>query len=167
MNASLQSKDELLRLVALHDLDILDTPREEPFDTLVELACHLFDAPIAMLGFVDEDRIWFKAKKGIDRRSIARSDSLCAHTLLGNRPLVVEDTLSDPRFCDNVHVKFAPYIRFYAGAQIRTFDDHCVGTLCVLDTVIHHPSSLQVEHLELLARLGTQLIEYRRVGCMR
>ena len=153
-----------MRLVALQDLDILDTPSEEPFDTLVELASHLMDAPIAIVGFLDANRHWFKATKGCEVREFPRDLSFCNTAILEYRPMVIEDATRDVRFCDAPQVTGHPQIRFYAGAQIRTFDDHCVGTLCVMDTTPHRPTIQQIGHLELLARLGTQLVEYRRVG---
>ena len=52
--------NEILRLQALHDLAILDTPREQSFDDIAQVAMHLCDVPIAVVSLVDNDHQWFK-----------------------------------------------------------------------------------------------------------
>ncbi len=54
--------DENRRLEALHALNILDTPPEERFDRVTRLARRLFDVPIALISFVDANRLWIKSK---------------------------------------------------------------------------------------------------------
>lgn len=43
------------------------------------------------------------------------------------------DAQEDWRFANNPQVVAAPYIRFYAGAPIRTSEGHNVGSLCIID----------------------------------
>jgi hypothetical protein len=52
------------RLAALKSYRILDTPPEAAFDDLVRLAARACAAPIALIGFVEERRQWFKAEMG-------------------------------------------------------------------------------------------------------
>jgi predicted signal transduction protein with EAL and GGDEF domain len=47
--------------------------------------------------------------------------------------LVVEDASTHPIFENNPLVTAEPYIRFYAGAVIRDYDDLPLGTLCIID----------------------------------
>jgi hypothetical protein len=63
--------DEAERLAELHALDILDTPPEERFDRIVNLAASVFEVPIAFVALIDADRQWFKAKCG--RRLVLRA----------------------------------------------------------------------------------------------
>lgn len=58
-------RTEQLRLAALRRYGILDTPPEPQFDHLVQLAARVFDMPMALVTFVDEDRQWFKARHGL------------------------------------------------------------------------------------------------------
>lgn len=46
--------------------------------------------------------------------------------------MVVLDTLFDPRFVNNPLVTGDPWVRFYAGAQIKV-DSLPFGALCVID----------------------------------
>jgi hypothetical protein len=50
------NEDERLRELARYN--ILDTPPEESFDRITRLAAELFDAPIALVSFIDRDRQW-------------------------------------------------------------------------------------------------------------
>jgi hypothetical protein len=42
------------------------------FDDLARLAALIFDTPIAVIDFVDDQRVWFKAKIGLDVGEIPR-----------------------------------------------------------------------------------------------
>jgi diguanylate cyclase (GGDEF)-like protein len=121
------------RLSALAELDILDTPRELAFDRLTGLCRKVFRAPMSTLTFIDGHRQWFKAADGMEGRETDRKPALCYQAIQQDNPLVVPDTLRDPRFADNPFVRGKPFIRFYAGAQLRV-SGAIVGTLCVMDT---------------------------------
>ena len=141
---------------------MLDTPTEERFDRVAELAAYLFDVPIALISLVDADRQWFKACIGIDQRETDRSVSFCAHAIQVDEPMVVEDATEDARFADNPLVTGDPGIRFYAGAPLITPDGYALGTLCVIDTEPRQPDAEQLAHLEHLAEVVIGELELRR-----
>jgi two-component sensor histidine kinase len=143
---------ERQRLVALRDLDILDTPREARFDELAELAADICGTPIAVINLIDERRQWFKAEVGLGVRETPLESSICAHIILGEDFTLVEDTLADPRFCDNPLCIDEPNLRFYAGALLKTEEGLPVGTLCVLGHEPRTLSDLQIKSLKILAR---------------
>ena len=149
------------RLEALRRYDVLDTPPEERFDRVAELAAYLFDVPIALVSLVDADRQWLKACIGIDQRETDRSVSFCAHAIRADEPMVVEDATQDERFVDNPLVTGEPGIRFYAGAPLITPDGHALGTLCVIDTEPRQPDAEQLAHLERLAQVVIDELELR------
>lgn len=122
------------RLAALHGCGILDTPSEERFDRIVRLACRQLGVGGGAVSLIDADRQWFKAALGLEVPETPRSIAFCAHAILQDVPLVVEDAVQDERFVNNPLVTAEGGIRFYAGAPLTTKDGHRLGTLCVLDS---------------------------------
>jgi GAF domain-containing protein len=125
--------NEALRLRALRELLILDTPPEARFDRISAFAAREFDVPMALVSLVDRERQWFKSNFGLEERETPRDTSFCGHAISERDALVVPDTLKDPRFIDNPMVLGKPFIRFYAGCVLRLPYGQVVGTLCVMD----------------------------------
>ena len=145
--------DETRRLDELHRLGLMDTPPEKRFDDITRLAARVFGVPIVLITLVDRHRQWFKSRFGIDACETSRDNAFCAHALLERKLLVIEDTTRDARFRDHPLVTETPYIRFYAGAVIRTAAGLPLGTLCLIDRHPRHFDASQREILLDLARL--------------
>lgn len=131
------SADERLRLRTLDDYDVLDAPPAEAFDRLTRIATRMFDVPIAMVNFIDQNEQWCVAAQGISARSTPRNLSFCTHTIQSDGVMVVRDTTEDPRFADNPFVTGEPGIRFYAGAPLIAANGHRLGTICLIDQRPH------------------------------
>src|SRR6056297_1931368 len=125
---------EAQRLAALYRYDILDTEPEEAFDRISQMAAHLFDAPLAFVSLIDEDRQWMKSCVGLETREISLDASICVYAIQTDEVTVIPDATQDERVADNPFVTGEVGIRFYAGAPLRTSDGYRIGTLCVLDT---------------------------------
>jgi len=147
--------DEERRLAALHRLAMLDTPREERFDRLVEQACEIAATPIALVSLVDSERQWFKATAGFEAVETHRDQSFCAHAILAPHVFQVPDALEDPRFAENPAVAGPIRVRFYAGVPLALVDGSRVGTLCVAD---HRPRLLDDRQVEALCRLADLVV---------
>ena len=155
--------DEAARLAALRELELLDSDPETGFDDLVELARTLADTPVALVSLIDAERQWFKARAGLDVTETPRSVAFCDHAIRGEEVLVVLDAARDPRFASNPLVTGSPFIRFYAGAPIRTPEGHAIGTVCVIDTRPRGRFDL-APALAALARQASAVIELRRIA---
>ncbi|KPW89953.1 Sensor histidine kinase/GAF domain hybrid protein [Pseudomonas syringae pv. coryli] len=156
------------RVLSLEHLKILDSAPEQDFDDIVLLATTLCDAPIALVSLVDRERQWFKACIGLDVQETHRDLAFCAHAILQpSDVLVVEDATTDPRFRESPLVLGPPYIRFYAGAPIRTEAGHALGTVCVIDIWPRVLSDQQRRALLALARQTAALMQYRLVSEQR
>ncbi len=150
------------RLQALAAYEILDTPVEAAFDDITRIAAQVCGAPIAVVSLIDEGRQWFKSEVGLGVRQTPIATSICAHAILQPQLLEVPDTTLDSRFSTNPLVIGPPFLRFYAGAPLRTPDGHQLGTVCVLD---HRPRRLDSEQRDALLALARQtmaLMELRR-----
>jgi diguanylate cyclase (GGDEF)-like protein len=147
--------DEQERLAALHELEILDTPPEQPYDDLVQLAAATCRTPMATINFIDAERQWGKALVGLESSEAPREHSFCARTILeGDGLLVIPDTLRDPRWSGNPLVIGHPRVRFYAGAAILTEEGQALGALCVADD--RGPRELDDRALDALRILARQ-----------
>ncbi len=157
--------DEAQRLQARARCALLDTAAEPLYDELTALAAALCEAPVAAITLVDRHRQWFKSRVGVPVSETPREHSACAHTMLGEGPMVCEDLLQDVRFHGNPMIGPDQH-RFYAGVPLRLASGERLGALCVLD---HRPRRLepaQLERLELLGRHVSRLLD-QRVAEMR
>ena len=152
--------DETARLRALFRYRILDTPPDQVFDDLAKLTAFICGTSVAVIGFVDRDRQWFKAKVGLDAAEIKRSLAVCSQTILGTDLFAVPDARADRRFSSNPLVVGQPYIRFYGGVPILTDDGYAIGTLAVMDPT---PRTLTVEQRMALRTLATQVMTLLKV----
>ena len=150
------------RLAAVRRYRILDTPPDGAFDTIASLAARSCGTPMATVGIVDRDRVWFKAVRGLPGVSqIARGPGLCASAILRDTPYVVTDAHTDPAAAANPLVRGEPGVRFYAAAPITTADGHRLGTVSVLDTRPRDATEEQLDILSDLAALVAQELERR------
>ncbi|KDO34146.1 hypothetical protein SPRG_19002 [Saprolegnia parasitica CBS 223.65] len=154
----LQGEDE--RLAAVRSFDILDTPPEDVFDIICDLASNALKCPIAVVALMDKDRQWFKASVGLAQTEIPRNVSFCAHTIISKEPMVVLDTLQDKRFAKNPLVTGAASIRFYAGSPIITPSGQILGTVFVFDNQPRHTCDLAT--LEKLSNVAMKNLEDRK-----
>ena len=129
------SQREIERLAALHSYEILDTPPDGAFDRITALAARHFHVPVALVSLVDEDRIWFKSRHGLDAEQIPRSPGLCASVIFSDEAYVVRNALEDPRTLANPLVAGAMGLRFYAAVPLVTHDGHRLGTMNIIDFV--------------------------------
>ena len=129
----LDISQEQERLVALRGYEILDTLPDGAFDRITSLAARHFNTPVALVSLVDEDRIWFKSRHGMEATEIPRSPGLCASVILSDSAYVVTNAMEDPRTLANPLVAGAMGLRFYAAAPLITHDGHRLGTFNVID----------------------------------
>ncbi len=163
--AALHPNDEPERLAELRGFGILDTPPDDDYDRLVQLASVLCGTPMAALTLVDGTRQWYKSRVGLPVQQISREQGFCAHAILDSeRVLEIPDVArlgwADPQPWGP---KAAP-LRFYAGAPLRTRDGSAIGTLCVMDHVPRQLTDSQRDGLNKLAKaVSTQLILRRQL----
>ncbi|TAJ48810.1 MAG: sensor histidine kinase [Chitinophagaceae bacterium] len=154
--------DDLLRLHDLHELGILDTPEEEEFNEIVQLASKICHTPISLISLVDYSRQWFKAKVGVEAAETPRDISFCGHAIVMDSPFFeVVDALKDKRFFDNPLVVKTPNIRYYAGVQLVTKNGSRIGMLCVNDTKPNKLTDEQVFALKVLGNHVAKLLDLR------
>ena len=123
MNAP-PASDEAARLDALSQYKILDTAPEQAFDDLTQLAAQICQTSMALISFVDAERLWFKSQVGWKVGGIPRDAGFCADAILQPGLFVVRDALEDERYATKPPVVSDPHIRFYAGAPLVTAEGY-------------------------------------------
>ncbi len=161
-----KSVAESARLQSLRKYEILDTPPDGNFDRLTSLAAKIFNMPIALITLVDEDRIWFKSKFGLDVPQIDRVPGLCASAILKDEVYVIENAIDDVRSLSNPLVAGEFGLRFYAAAPLKTRDGFNLGTFCVIDKKQRYMNHEQKEMLEDLAAVAIDEMELRMAARM-
>jgi formate hydrogenlyase transcriptional activator len=153
-------ENEAERLNALRRYQILDTPPEPAFDRIAEMAAKFFQVPMAGVSLVDEDRVWFKSRVGIDVPQTARDAGLCSTAMLSQGIFHLRDAALDERATAHSLVHDLG-IRFYAGASLRTEQGLNLGTVWVLDQKPRELASSEAEMLRMLAALAMNQMELR------
>jgi diguanylate cyclase (GGDEF)-like protein len=156
-------ENEVQRLQAVRSYEILDSQPEMDFDALTRVAAHTFDAPAAVVGLMDSDRLWFKSRFGLEVPQLDRQIAFCAHALMKpDELLVIEDLAQDPRFSTNPLVVNAPKLRFYAGAPLVDYQGYALGTIAVVDVKPRKLNDAQRHVLRDLSTLVMTALDNRR-----
>jgi diguanylate cyclase (GGDEF)-like protein len=155
--------DETDRLAALAVYDASGaTRRSAALDGIARTAARLLGTPIGLVSLLGRETQKFAGNFGLEQLDgTSRDLSFCAHTILGEDPMVVPDATRDARFQDNALVTGDLGLRYYAGAPIVSQGSgHRLGALCVLDkTGRSITSPAQRAILTDLAQMAAALIE--------
>jgi GAF domain-containing protein len=148
------------RLDAIRRHRVLDTASGPALDLIAEMAATVCGTPMAAVGIVDADRVWFVAARGLGEiRQVPADPSLCASALASDGLYLVTDAAADPRTSNHPLVGGGPGVRFFAGAPIVTADGHRLGVVAALDT---GPRQLTETQTTVLTQLAALVVEHMR-----
>ena len=150
--------NESQRLEAMYSTNLLYSEPEERFDRLTRIAQKLFNMPTSLVTLVDEERVWFKSRYGINRSEAPRDLSICGHVILNEvtkdpstRLFEIKNVYKDDRFYDNQFLTEACKIRYYFGFVLQSLDKFNLGVFCLIDS---KPNALSEEDKKLFYDLG-------------
>jgi diguanylate cyclase (GGDEF)-like protein len=143
---------------------VLDTAEEPPFEKIVTLVQQILQTPFCAVSLVDEQRQWFKARRGLGVRETPRDISFCTHTIQQTEPFVIRDAARDARFAANPLVTGDPHIRSYAGVPLLMPDGYQIGSLCTIDTRPREFPENEITILENFASLVVDELELRQIA---
>ncbi|MGA2674643.1 MAG: EAL domain-containing protein [Terracidiphilus sp.] len=155
---------EAVRLAALTSTGILDTAPEPSYDVITRLAAEYFHAEVALLGFVDETRIWIKSHWGEDVRELPRANSIFEMVLDEDGPVVIPDLSQHPRFQGHRLLIRRFQVAFFAGVPVRSGSGRILGMLTIFRREPRgamEPDELRM--LENLAGMVANQIELHRL----
>lgn len=163
MSKQLFPPNEDKRLAALRKLSILDTPAEQIFDDLTNLAAFVCGTPVSLISLIDDERQWFKSRYNWQAEFTERSISFCQYTILFDEVFEVEDARGDEILKNNPLVKGDPGIAFYAGTQVTDSQGFALGTICVIDFKPNKLTDEQKKYLKIIGRQVSYLFSLRKL----
>lgn len=146
------------RLADLYRTQLLDSPSEPELDALVKLGSRVFNAAYCLISLVDRDRLWFKAKTGLNVCESDRSGSFCTHTIQSSEPYKIQDTLTDPLYKLNPLVTGPLGLRSYLGVPLYCSAGSRIGSFCILDVTPRQWTVSEVQIIEKMGRMAELLL---------
>ncbi|PMB47632.1 histidine kinase [Fischerella thermalis CCMEE 5330] len=166
---------EQQRLRALSELGLRQPETIPVFEEATQTAAHFLEAPISILGFVDQERHWFKSAVGLSRlglmnqlaqnRQLLRQESFCTQVVENSQIIVINDTRKLGDAGSTVASKLVEDygIRAYLGAPLIDACGNCLGALAVMDLVPRNFTNRDIEFLQIIARWSMSEFERNRL----
>lgn len=160
----LENDNEIERVKALVEFDIMDTLPEKMFDDLTKIASQICNTPISIINFIDDKRQYFKSSVGLAAGAPAPLEhSFCSHVIANPEThFKVTDARKNPQFASNPLVTGDPNIVFYYGIPLVTSEGFALGSLCVIDQKPGKLSAAQTEALQSLSNQVMFLLDLRK-----
>jgi two-component sensor histidine kinase len=118
--------------------EILDTAPEPAFDRFAALAAGIFDAPMALIGFIDGERLWLKSHHGIAVPC----------------PSASVDDLQE-------RIRRDHHFDFFVATPLLTRGAQNLGMVSVIDRESRQATPMQYRNLQLLAEAIVDHLELR------
>ena len=135
------------------------------FEELVDVATQAFNAPIALITLIDQDRQRIKGGIGLKVEDLAHDLPFHRYALQSTDVFVTLDAAQDERFRDAPIVAGPTAIRFYAGAPLITPQGNRLGTLCVMDRTARVAfTAAEAKRLMTIARSVAHALMLQRHG---
>ena len=123
------------RLAAVREVRDLGPAPRAAFDRLTKLAATVLDSPVALVTLVGETQftagMYGAGEVSETGRNPAVDCTLCPVVVALAKPLLVDDTRTDPRFATHPACARAGLVA-YAGSPIRDTGGWVIGSLCVV-----------------------------------
>ncbi|WGV28350.1 GAF domain-containing sensor histidine kinase [Halotia branconii] len=169
-----QETREQQRLKVLSELGLRQSETIPVFEEATQTAAHFLEAPISILGFVDQERHWFKSAVGLSRlglmnhlaqnRHLLRQESFCTQVVETLQVVVINDTQKITDSILTASKLVQEYgIRAYLGAPLIDACGYCLGALAVMDLVPRNFTTRDIEFLQIIARWSMSEFERNRL----
>jgi diguanylate cyclase (GGDEF)-like protein len=153
---------ESARARVLREYQILDTPAEDAFDDLARLALQVTGAAVAMVSFVDGERLFVKAIAGTARGDeIARHRFPCDRVVSAGASLFIENLAAEAALRDHPFLR-RHNLQSYAGIPLVPPAEVAVGALGVFDRKVRTFTPLEQDALSTVARQVITQMDVRR-----
>lgn len=146
------------RLLSLYSYGVVGSYEESgSFKHIASMATHIFKVPIALVSFVEEEKVVFVGNVGMeDTRQVSRGVSLCSLSILREEVTVFENAREEACLLANPLVLGEFGLQFYAAAPLKSHDGYSLGSVCIVDK---KPRKFAEAEQELLQGLATAVME--------
>lgn len=142
---------EQARLDALADLQVLEGGPDPLFERITRLARTTLRFPIAYVSMVGLHHEILKTRTTLPVSTGSRDTAFASYALQSTEPMLVPDTLEDPRFVRFPQVAGAPYVRACWSMPLASRAGLQVGALTLLD---YRPREADAEDVAILKEFG-------------
>lgn len=165
-NVGVQAPATVIRDVdrtnALVRTGLLDSPAEESFDTLTQLASSLLGIPVSLVSLVDTDRQFFKSQVGLGEpwaamRETPLTHSFCQWVVSSHDELFVADARTHQLLSHNQAIADLGVVA-YGGVPLTSTSGEPLGSLCAIDTAPRVWSEANIALLRHLAQVAEACI---------
>jgi sigma-B regulation protein RsbU (phosphoserine phosphatase) len=132
-------------------------------DRITEVAARTFDAPVAAISLVSDDRVTFVARRGLELTESTIDPGLCATAIVHVGSYILVDARADPRAARHPMVTGEPGVRFYAAVPIMV-EGVPLGVVCVMDTRPRTPDPSDLATLRDLSNMAAETLRLRKVA---
>lgn len=152
-----------VRLSALNETGLLDSPDEEAFDSLTRLVCLNMHSPMSLITLVDKNRQFFKSQAGLNivEREAPLTYSICQFVVREKAMVVIEDVRSHP-FTEDMSALPSMGFMAYCGVPLIS-DGQVIGSLCGVDSRPRKWTGTQIAALKDLSKVATIQIEAHKL----
>ncbi|MBL8550071.1 MAG: PAS domain-containing protein [Hyphomonadaceae bacterium] len=141
---------------------VLDSAPEPAFDAIAARAARAAGAAYAFVALHDNNRLFFKASYGAERREAPAQEAMSMDALRAQGVTWIEDTTRHPRHCLHHWVVNAPFLRTYVGVPLRLSTGEAIGVLCAVGLAPRARDEAVVKEFEELATIAAALLEAQR-----
>ncbi len=153
-----------IRVGAVSRSGLVGSHSDDAFDRLLELAIELTGAPRGCITLVDAENTTALSAVGFPEDSALAAPneySFCKFVVATGRPLVVEDSRSDPRTIGDPAIEGFDAAA-WAGYAIEDEHGNILGTFCVMDSVPHEWTEQDLHALATLSKAASTEVALRQ-----
>ncbi|MBL8120265.1 MAG: GAF domain-containing protein [Anaerolineae bacterium] len=157
---------EILRLKALHDLELLTPGEEEFYNRFTRLAHEVLHVPVSLISMVADDYQYFKSEFGMEeplksQRQTPISHSFCEHIISTGQPLIIDNTRENPLVWESPAIQDYN-IQAYLGLPLTLVDGSTLGSFCAIDHQPHEWDELDTAIMRHLSQIISNEFNARR-----
>ncbi|MGB0165517.1 MAG: GAF domain-containing protein [Luteibaculum sp.] len=129
-------------------------------DLLLKQAANALNCPLGVISCVDENRIFFLAKFGLDIEETTREDGLCGTAIYWTEPYILNDTTLDLVANKNSLVTEGG-VRSYISVPVLSTKGYRLANFSLLDVEPRYPDASEIECLLEFAEIASNIIEHK------